>query len=95
MPEGATSASEIPSQEVYIGVGPTTCQISCAHFSNNWNAACRRARGTPLTEFAKLHCKVGAVFAHSERSALIFVALIRIRNQGGKNGKIKKIHVLI
>ncbi len=38
-------------------------QISCAHFSNN----CRRARGTPLTEFAILHCKVGAVFAHSER----------------------------
>ncbi len=33
---------------------PDLSQISCAHFSNNWNAACRRARGT--RSLSSLNC---------------------------------------
>jgi hypothetical protein len=75
-----TCASDIPRIKMRIGVEDTTCRepaqpdLMRPFFGNFWNAVYRRARGTPLTEFAKLHRKVDAVFAYSERWTIFYLA---------------------
>ena len=52
---------------------PDLSQISCAHFSNNWNAACRRARGT--RSLSSLNCTAKWVrFLHTVKDEQYLLA---------------------